>query len=366
VTESAKRIVSIWLYIVSFFIATLVVFGGFVRLTRSGLSIVEWNVITGVLPPIGETVWQQEFLKYQATPEFKIVNTNMTLDEYKKIYYIEHTHRLWGRFAGLVYAVPLMVFLLKGVIPIRRSLPYLGMGLLLGFQGFLGWFMVQSGLIDKPRVNPVRLSAHLIVALSLLALCFLSALRNARDRSSIVFPLGTNNLRGMSLGLLIIVLVQIAYGGFVAGLKAGYVSNTFPLMSGRLIPPGLFTVQQPWFINLFATAQTVHFIHRWLAFVVLIYALGMYYIARRGESTQIVLKSLQLIISIVIIQIAFGIGVVLFSVPISLALIHQATGMLLFLVVVILNYRLWFASGERTQPDSASLQAGSIRASSTS
>ena len=145
-SEKDNKAITTWLYIVCVLIMFMVVFGGYVRLTRSGLSIVEWNPISGVIPPLGEAAWQQEFTKYQQTPEFQKVNKDMTLEGYKSIFYVEYIHRLIARFAGLVVVIPLFYFIWKGIIPWRKSAVYLAIGLLFAFQGFLGWYMVSSGL----------------------------------------------------------------------------------------------------------------------------------------------------------------------------------------------------------------------------
>ena len=357
--DTTSKSVRIWLYVTCFSIALLVVFGGFVRLTRSGLSIVEWNVITGVLPPIGEAAWQAEFAKYQQTPEFQIVNKGMTLDEYKRIYYVEYLHRLIGRLVGLVYVLPLFYFLIRGTIPWRKSWPYLVIGLGFAFQGALGWYMVASGLVDKPRVSQYRLAAHLITALGLLALTFWIALRNHPR----VAPPGSRRsspeMRRMSVGLLVLLLIQIAYGAFVAGLQAGHVSNTWPLMFGRFVPPGLLSVQEPWYVNLTATAVTVHFIHRWFAFIVFGYALWMYSRARKIGTAPAVLKTIQVILWILGVQITLGVLVVLFNVAISLALIHQAMGMAVFLTEIFLLYQV-FAHQAATAEKRATLQEGVV------
>jgi heme a synthase len=348
-TQTPHKPLSIWLYTVCIFIGALVLIGGYTRLTRSGLSIVEWNVIMGVIPPIGQEAWEAEFAKYQASPQGQLINPNMTLEGYETIYAIEYFHRLIGRVAGLVYVLPLFYFLARGVIPWRKSAPYLTIGLGFAFQGFLGWYMVASGLEDQPRVSQYRLAAHLIAALSLLALTFWVALeqrvgsesRLPRERSEPAFGL----VRAPAAGLMIVVLIQIAYGALVAGLKAGHMSNTWPLMFGQLIPPGLFAKLEPWWINLFASEITVHFIHRWFAFAVLGLSTWVYVQARKQgiahHTTADVQKASLLVVILTLFQMTLGVLTVWFNVAIPLALIHQGMAMLLFLAVVFLNYRLF-------------------------
>lgn len=347
--------VRIWLYALSACIVLLILFGGFVRLSRSGLSIVEWHVITGVIPPMGEAGWQEAFQKYQQTPEFKYVNTTMTLSEYKTIYLIEYTHRLVARLAGLLVILPLMFFLIRGIIPLRHALPYITIGALFVSQGLFGWYMVQSGLADEPRVSPYLLTAHLLIALSLLALCLWKGLQHTLTTSPRLRIVTLENastreprwtdLKWVAYALFGLIIVQIAYGGLVAGLKAGYVSDTFPLMFGYLVPPGMFSIENPWFLNLISTEMTVHFVHRWLAFVVLGLAALLNYLFRNRQVPMIIQINTSVIIILVSIQIFLGIGVIQFHVPISLALIHQGVGVLVFVNGFLLAYH--FIKAER-------------------
>jgi len=360
-TRTHQKSLTIWLFTVCAFIGALVLIGGYTRLTRSGLSIVEWNVVTGTAPPLSQVAWEEEFAKYQETPEGQIINPSMTLDGYKTIYFVEYFHRLIGRLAGMVYVLPLFTFLARGVIPWRKSAPYLAIGLGFAFQGFLGWYMVASGLVDMPRVSQYRLAAHLITALGLLALTFWIAVDQRRGMETAPFPMTRSGqaagdrsdpalirLRPPAVWLAIMLLVQIAYGAFVAGLKAGHVSNTWPLMFGRIIPPNLLTVQEPWWINLFATAVTVHFIHRWFAFMVLGFAGWLYYRARKlGEKG--VERTGLVIVIIAIVQITLGALVVWFNVAIPLAITHQGTAMVLTLAIVYANYQVFTAPARARQ-----------------
>ncbi len=331
----AAKTVNIWLYTVSLLIVVMVIFGGYVRLTRSGLSIVEWNVITGVVPPIGDEAWQQTFAKYQQTPEYQKVNVGMTLANYKTIFYAEYFHRLIGRVAGLIVVLPLLIFLLRGIIPWRKSGSYLAILFLFGLQGFLGWYMVSSGLVDIPSVSHYRLTAHLLLALGLLALCLWMALDNRIDRET--NPRTRSSTQTfLAIGLLAMLIVQIAYGGLVAGLKAGHASDTFPLMFGYLIPPGLFAAIEPWWQNLLATAATVHFVHRWFAFFVAIAAIVLF----RNVEYPPIRKTALILIALVTIQITLGVSVIWFHVPLWLALSHQATALLLFVTAIVLNHQI--------------------------
>ena len=342
-SEKANKAVIIWLFAVAALVGLMVVVGGYVRLTRAGLSIVEWNLISGVVPPIGEQAWQQEFAKYQQTPEFKFVNAAMTLEGYKRIFHLEWAHRLIARLAGLIVVLPLIYFLWKGIIPWRKSAGYLLIAFLFAFQGFMGWYMVSSGLIDQPHVSHFRLTIHLLIALTLLALALWMGLDHLYGHGGAARP----RWSGLGLAALAIIVVQIAYGGLVAGLKAGHISNTWPLMGGALVPSDLFSQTGSWLASLLEAPLTVHFIHRWLAFGVLAIALWLYFRQGAGKASgagQIGKGDATLVI-IVLMQIGLGISVVVFGVPIWLALLHQTTALLMFTTAVYLNHRLAWARG---------------------
>ncbi|MCP4416395.1 MAG: heme A synthase [Chloroflexi bacterium] len=337
--QDNKRVLR-WLLIVSGLIVAMVLFGGYVRLTRSGLSIVEWNPISGVIPPIGEAGWDAEFAKYRQTPEGQIVNKSMTLDGFKQIFYVEYIHRLIARFAGLFVVIPLFYYLYKGIIPRRKSFVYLSIGALFGFQGFLGWYMVSSGLVDHPEVDHFRLTFHLLMALFLLGITVWTALNHHNK-----FPKVNKQGRGslpflLTAVMLTILVIQISYGGFVAGLKAGWISNTFPLMAGKWIPTTLFSQFDVWWQNLVSSAVGVHFVHRWFAFVVLGAAAILYYRTRHYAYSANIHKAIIIFFGLVGVQILLGLTVIWFSVPLILALSHQGVAILLFVVAVYIRYEV--------------------------
>ncbi|MCE9644771.1 MAG: COX15/CtaA family protein [Chloroflexi bacterium] len=324
-----------WLIAFTFIVAFLVVFGGFVRLTRSGLSIVEWNPISGAMPPIGQQAWQDEFFKYQQTPEFIKINPGMTLEEYKYIFYMEWVHRFIARMAGLFYAIPVFYFLFRKRIPFKEFGIYFVMGVLFIMQAIAGWIMVASGLVDRPSVSHFNLTIHLLLALTLLGLSFWTALGHKfgfPDSSRKTKWSTSSKLAVVFLGILVI---QISYGGFTAGLKAGHVSDTWPLMFGRLIPPNLFNS----FLNIFEAPQTIVFIHRWFAFVVLAAVIYVYYMARRNNYQSDLFQGLQWFIGAVSIQIILGILTILSYVNIVIALLHQAGAIALFALAIYFIHR---------------------------
>ncbi len=337
-TEKSNKAVTTWLFTICVLVILMISIGGFTRLTRSGLSIVEWNPISGVVPPIGEEAWQIEFAKYQETPEFQKINSSMSLAEYQKIFYVEYTHRLVGRFAGLFVVIPLFYFLIKGIIPWRKSFIYLFISIMFAFQGALGWYMVSSGLIDNPAVSHYRLTIHLLTAMFLLAVTFWTALNHLYRFPKRVPHVLKSAPYWLSIFLIVAVIVQISYGGFMAGLKAGWLSNTFPTMYGRIIPAGLLAQFTPWWQNLVASPLTIHFIHRWFAFAIPVVALILYTLLRKRNYGRNLFTALNIFFVLVTLQILMGIGVVLFSVPMWLALAHQATAMSLFIITVYINY----------------------------
>ncbi|HEU0297705.1 MAG TPA: COX15/CtaA family protein [Anaerolineales bacterium] len=324
-----------WLFLFAFIVAFLIVFGGFVRLTRSGLSIVEWDPISGAIPPIGQQAWEQEFAKYQQTPEYIKVNSSMTLEEYKYIFYIEWVHRLIARLAGLAYAIPVFYFLFTKEIPFREFGIYFVMGLLFISQAFAGWIMVASGLVDRPAVSHFNLTIHLLLALALLGLALWTALGHRFG-----FPDPTKKARWstpskLALVFFILLVVQIAYGGFTAGLKAGHVSDTWPLMFGKLVPPNLFSSV----INILESPITIVFIHRWFAFLVLAAVVYVYYVVRKHNYQPDLLKGLRWLIGLVALQIMLGILTVLSYVNIVVALLHQAGAIALFALSIYFLHR---------------------------
>jgi cytochrome c oxidase assembly protein subunit 15 len=334
--QTRNTAVKHWLFIFAFIVAFLVVFGGFVRLTRSGLSIVEWNPISGSMPPIGQQAWEQEFAKYQQTPEYIKVNSSMTLEEYKYIFYIEWIHRNLARLAGLAYALPVFYFLFTKKIPFREFGIYFVMGILFVSQAFAGWVMVASGLVDRPSVSHFNLTIHLLLALTLLGLALWTALGHKYG-----FPDATKKAKWsppskLALVSFMLLLIQITYGGFTAGLKAGHISDTWPLMFGKLIPPNLFSS----FINIFETPQTIVFIHRWFAFGVLAAVIALYLSARKYIDSIEIKNGLNWLFGLVILQIALGILTVIFHVQIAIALAHQAGALSLFALMIYFIHRL--------------------------
>ena len=333
--QTQNRAVMIWLFIFAFIVAFLIVFGGFVRLTRSGLSITEWNPISGAVPPIGQQAWLEEFSKYQQTPEFKLVNNNMTLEEYKYIFYIEWIHRFVARLAGLIYAIPVFFFLFTKRIPFKEFGIYFAMGMLFIAQAFAGWIMVASGLVDRPSVSHFNLTIHLLLALSLLGLSFWVAMGHKYGFPDRTIKAKWSLPSKLALVSFILLIIQISYGGMTAGLKAGHVSDTWPLMFGRIVPPNLFN---SW-INLLEVPQTIVFVHRWFAWLGLIAVIYVFWMVQKLDYPSGIKNGLKILIGIVALQITLGVLVILSYVNIVIALLHQANAIVLFVLAIYFIHR---------------------------
>ena len=318
--RNARRGVRIWLGLVVFILFCLVIVGGSTRLTGSGLSITEWKPIHGVIPPLNAAEWQEEFDLYKRIPQFEQLNSDMTIDGFKSIFWWEWSHRLLARSIGMVFALPLIFFWLTGRIEKRLRWPLVGLLALGGFQGFIGWWMVSSGLTKLTSVSQYRLATHLVIACLIFSSC-IWIMRGLAPQKPDRKPTRWSTWAAGAIACL--VLFQIYLGALVAGLHAGLAYNTWPLMDGALVPSDLF-VQQPWWINLFENAKTVQFVHRcgaylvWTATLVhMILSLGL------APSSRHTMRSV-ILFCLVTIQAALGISTLVFDVPIDLALSHQA------------------------------------------
>ncbi len=322
-------------------IILMIVLGGFVRLSRAGLSIVEWDVVTGVLPPIGDTAWQESFAEYQQTPEYQLVNQGMSLGDYKRIFYYEWAHRLVGRIVGFIVVAPLVWFMWKRRLTFSESIRYWGVVALFGIQGAIGWIMVASGLRDRPVVSHFRLTIHLLAAVLILGIVLWMALDRIRESRPTEGPIAhpvSARTRVLTWILMATLVLQLAYGGLVAGLKAGHVSNTWPLMFGRLVPGGLLSRYDPWWRNLYE-ALASHWIHRWLAFVVAAVAIAVYLRIRKDRTAGSAPLASVWLLAAIAAQIGLGVVVVLLGVPKWFALAHQGLGMVMFCILVVIAHQ---------------------------
>lgn len=311
----------------------MVVLGGFTRLTESGLSMTGWRPVTGWLPPLSVDQWQIHFDAYRNSPEYQKINAGMSLDEYKEIFWLEYLHRLWGRVIGIAFALPFAFFLIKGWLnrPLILRLAFLLV--LGGLQGAIGWWMVKSGLVDRPDVSQYRLATHLIMAFLIIAFALWTALDLLSKKACAV----SSFTSGYASMIVVVVFVTVFSGALVAGLNAGMIYNTFPLMQGQLFPPEGFAMT-PWYKNFFEDLATVQFQHRMLAILSALLVLGFWYAGRTLQPEWRTRANVML--GVVALQVAMGISTLLLVVPIPLAAAHQAGAVLLLIAAIWVRHGL--------------------------
>lgn len=323
----SSRSVLLWLSICTILVAVMVLLGGATRLTESGLSITVWKPISGILPPLSEAAWAKEFLNYQSFPEYKLKHMDLDLSGFKFIFWMEYSHRLLGRILGLVFLIPLVMFWGKLGVHLKKRL--FAIAVLILLQGVMGWYMVKSGLVDNPYVSHYRLAAHLSMAFVLLGFMLWTIFDFLPHGESSLY-----RLRGLLHALLAMIMVTIIYGAFVAGLRAGSLYNTFPLMGGQWIPHE-WLHQSPWIINFVENQVTVQLVHRWLGIATFITALLT---SLRLMSYGMTQSALILALGATL-QACLGIATLIYIVPVKLALMHQFGAILLFSMVLSLFYR---------------------------
>lgn len=334
---ASPRTLARWLASCALIVLAVVVMGGYTRLTHSGLSIVEWQPIVGTIPPFGGDQWDRVFAKYQETPERQKLNWTMSLGEFKEIYMVEWIHRSLARLSGLVFGVPFVYLLVTRRLTGPQILRLLGILILGVLQAALGWYMVASGLVDVPQVSPYRLTAHLGLAALLLATLWWTALDYWRaDRPASSTPA---SVRLLGTGVIALCALTILAGGLVAGTRAGFVFNTFPLMMGRLIPEGMYS-GRPLYQSLFQNILTIQFNHRVLATTLFIGALTLWWRASRRDVSPDVAMATRWICIGVAVQITLGITTLLQVVPIPLGVAHQGWGLVVLCLAVTARHRM--------------------------
>jgi len=311
----------------------MIVIGGITRITQSGLSMVKWEPIVGAIPPLNETDWQKSFDLYKKSPEFNFYNSHFTLSDYKKIFFWEYLHRLVARLIGLIFLIPFLFFWVKKYFSskLKKQLLFI---LLLGFiQGLAGWLMVESGLSKNPHVSHYRLAIHLILALILLIYIYWVALsikydREEEEKSRLLKPI---------LILFSLVLVQIVYGAFVAGLKAGKMYNTFPKLNNEWIPKDFDIIyNRDGLISLVNSPGIVQFIHRIIGITILVFAITIIFKIRNKLVKQA--KLIYILFFLIFVQVILGIITLLYAVPLSLGVLHQVLAFLIVLCFIRLLY----------------------------
>ena len=324
----AKRPIILWLISGCVLIFIMVIIGGITRLTNSGLSMSTWQLIGGTIPPLNPEEWIAAFNVYQATPEGKM-NSHYVLDDFKYIFFWEYLHRMMGRLLGLVFIIPFIYFLIKKKLNrklIYQSLILFSMG---AMQAGIGWWMVKSGLVKNPDVSHFRLAIHLITAFLTCAFTLWVAL-------PLILPKkrsGNKKLLKLTSWLFVLVIIQIIYGAFVAGLNAGRICNTWPKMEGEWIPGSIFSMN-PFWQNFIENHYAIQFIHRTLAFIIVFFVLYIWNEGGKIKINYLQKKSFNILLSLVMFQIVIGIFTLILVVPISLALIHQLVAFLLLMSII--------------------------------
>ncbi|MGH6805081.1 MAG: COX15/CtaA family protein [Methyloceanibacter sp.] len=343
------KAVGIWLLVIAALIAAMVVVGGLTRLTGSGLSITEWHPVTGMLPPLNDADWQAEFAKYQGTPQYELLNKGMGLASFKTIYWWEWAHRFLGRLIGVAFFVPFIVFWGLGYIP-RLLLPRLvGLFLLGGLQGAVGWYMVKSGLVARTDVSQYRLAAHFGVALVILGYTLWLLFGLGGERHAAIAAARGRSAVWVAGLVLALIFVQMLAGALVAGLDAGMGFNTWPLINGAFVPSGLGEAQ-PFYLNLFENPLTVQFDHRMLGYAVVVASIAqVLWLVLRGAS-QLLMGSALTLALLAVLQATLGVWTLLLAVPITLGVAHQAGAIAVFAASL---YHFWLARREAQPAASA-------------
>ncbi len=335
IPEAHRRPLRIWMWVGAALAAATLVIGGITRLTESGLSIVDWAPIVGVVPPITDADWHEAFARYQEYPEYQKLRPDMSLGEFKSIYFWEYLHRMVARLIGAAFAIPFLYFWLRGYLTrsmFRRVLLLFALG---GLQGLMGWYMVSSGLVDRPDVSHYRLAAHLLLAITIFGCCLWFGNDLLATKKPQIPPAARTFLTQAILAVGVLLLIQIFWGALVAGLHAGLILNTFPLMDGGLLPPKGWS-HDPWIINFFENLATVQWMHRLLATALLISAIALMARVWRDPELSAFRRWSAVLAGMVVIQYGLGVATLLSHVRIGLGVTHQV--MALAIVGVLLTF----------------------------
>ncbi len=338
-TPHQDRTLAAWLFLCCLLIYAMVILGGVTRLTGSGLSMVEWDPVFGIIPPLSLSDWEAVFHQYKQTPEFQKINVGMDLEGFKSIFWYEYSHRVLGRTIGLVFLIPFVVFLFRRRIPRTLAPRLLGLFFLGGLQGFMGWYMVMSGLVDNPHVSQYRLTAHLGLAFAIYAFMLWIALDLWISQDQVRYSHSQKQFQTRTFLVGLLAIITMISGGFVAGLKAGYAYNTFPLMDGHWVPPTLFD-QQPLWRNFFENIATVQFDHRLLAMLTFAAIAWLWWRGNQSELNTRSRGALHLLLAATVLQICLGISTLLMGMPVALAASHQGGALLVLSALVFLLHAL--------------------------
>ncbi|MAM60557.1 heme A synthase [Maritimibacter sp. UBA3975] len=338
--RGARRAIRAWLIGLFALVTVMVLVGGLTRLTDSGLSITEWNLVSGTLPPMTAEDWAGEFEKYQASPEYRLQNEGMSLSSFKTIYWWEWGHRQLGRFIGLYWIVGFLAFFLSRRIPGGWNGRLLTIGVMIGVQGAVGWWMVHSGLQgDRVDVASYRLATHLGLAFAILGLILWCILLLSRSEADVMQArrLRERGLFGMGTGLMHLAFLQILLGALVAGIDAGRTFVDWPLMAGQFFPPEAFSLTPGW-RNFFENPGIVQFMHRIVGYLLVLFAIGAFFRGRRAAAAS-TRTAFMLASGMIVVQMVIGIYTVLTAAPLHIAIVHQAGAILTFALIITARYR---------------------------
>jgi cytochrome c oxidase assembly protein subunit 15 len=330
---AGDRAVSMWLWFVAALVIAMVVVGGATRLTESGLSITEWEPLLGAIPPLSHADWVSAFNDYKQIPQYHIMNPDMTLDAFKSIYWWEWSHRFLGRFIGIAFALPLAFFWLTGRLKSGTGVKFLGVLALGGVQGFIGWYMVKSGLVNRVDVSQYRLALHLTTAFAILGLLVWLALNEWPDAARTAVGSVTSAIKRMGVFVVAIVVLQVVLGAFVAGLKAGFIYNTWPTMDGQWVPSDYWT--KPAYLTFFESHAAAQFNHRIMAYMVVLVVLTELWLVLRSPVDSRIRATGILLACAVLAQVSLGIATLLAHVPLELGVAHQLGGAIVFVLSVV-------------------------------
>ncbi|SMO97140.1 COX15/CtaA family protein [Gracilimonas mengyeensis] len=343
--NSNLRPVYLWLWSGVILVSLMVIIGGITRLTDSGLSMSDWNLIMGSIPPTSEVEWQQAFERYQEFPQYQQINHQMQLDEFKQIYFWEYLHRLLGRMIGIVFLVPFVYFWVKGYFDrklLKRMFILLGLG---AMQGAMGWIMVKSGLVDVPYVSHYRLALHFMLAVILIGFCLWYALDLKKYSLPPDSPTVLNRLKPWFWAITVLFIIQMVYGAFTAGLDAGYLYNSFPKMGGQWLPP-TFSMLEPYVANLVENPGTVQWIHRVNGTLLALAVIGFWWKAVFNSNSAWIQAVSGILLSIILAQYLLGVLTLIYKVPVTLGVLHQAVAILFWIVLLLIAHRLYKSNGQ--------------------
>ena len=330
-----NKFISLWLLLITFLVALIIIVGGLTRLTDSGLSITKWDLFTGIFPPISLDDWEKSFFLYKRIPEYKLINPSMTLDQFKIIYWWEYLHRLLGRAIGLIFMLPLIYLTFKKKLSKKNLFSFYFILFLMLLQGFIGWYMVKSGLVDRTDVSQYRLSLHLTIAIIIFCLLFWNYLKNVSQDN---FESNIKTSFYLPVIFLIILILQISLGAFVSGLDAGQIYQSWPLMNRSYFPDdSMFS--DLFSLKVFETPSLVQFIHRNVAYIMLMFFLVILFIVFKNDDLTYLRKSAISVFLFLLLQSFLGILTIIFGAQIFLASMHQLGSIVLLTATLILVFK---------------------------